>query len=43
MWAGGVDFAAAIPAYRRAIELIPYAGFSSLQVGVLLAWVGHYY
>ena len=34
------DFAAAIPAFRRAIELNPEAGYSYLQLGLLLAWEG---
>jgi serine/threonine protein kinase/tetratricopeptide (TPR) repeat protein len=41
-WAGKGDFAAAIPAFRRAIELNPDAGYSYLQLGLLLAWEGQY-
>jgi serine/threonine protein kinase/tetratricopeptide (TPR) repeat protein len=41
-WAGKGNFAAAIPAFRKAIELNPEAGYSYLQLGLLLAWEGQY-
>jgi tetratricopeptide (TPR) repeat protein len=41
-WVGKGDFAAAIPEFERAIELNPEAGYSYLQLGLLLAWEGHY-
>jgi serine/threonine protein kinase/Tfp pilus assembly protein PilF len=41
-WVGKGDFAAAIPELERAIELNPEAGYSYLQLGLLLAWEGHY-
>ena len=42
LWAGKGDFAGAIPAFRKAIELNPEAGYSYLQLGLLLAWEGQY-
>jgi serine/threonine protein kinase/tetratricopeptide (TPR) repeat protein len=41
-WVGKGDFAAAIPAFRKAIELNPEAGYSYLQLGLLLAWEGQF-
>ena len=41
-WVGKGDFAAAIPAFERSIELNPEAGYSYLQLGLLLAWEGQY-
>ena len=41
-WVGKGDFAAAIPEFERAIELNPEAGYSYLQLGLLLAWEGQY-
>src|SRR5687767_7243225 len=41
-WVGKGDFAAAIPEFERAIELNPEAGYSYLQLGLLLAWEGNY-
>jgi non-specific serine/threonine protein kinase len=41
-WVGKGDFAAAIPAFRRAIELNPEAGYSYLQLALLLAWEGQF-
>jgi tetratricopeptide (TPR) repeat protein len=41
-WVGKGDFAAAIPAFRKAIELNPEAGYSYLQLTLLLAWEGLY-
>ena len=41
-WVGRGDFAAAIPAFRKAIELNPQAGYSYLQLALLLAWQGEY-
>jgi serine/threonine protein kinase/tetratricopeptide (TPR) repeat protein len=41
-WVGKGDFAAAIPEFERAIELNPEAGYSYLQLGLLLAWEGRY-
>jgi serine/threonine protein kinase/Tfp pilus assembly protein PilF len=41
-WVGQGDFAAAIPEFERAIELNPDAGYSYLQLGLLLAWEGQY-
>ena len=37
-WVGKGDFASAIPEFERAIELNPDAGYSYLQLGLLLAW-----
>jgi tetratricopeptide (TPR) repeat protein/predicted Ser/Thr protein kinase len=42
LWVGKGDFAAAIPEFERAIELNPEAGYSYLQLGLLLAWEGAY-
>jgi non-specific serine/threonine protein kinase len=41
-WVGKGDFAAAIPEFEKAIELNPEAGYSYLQLGLLLAWQGDY-
>ena len=41
-WVGKGDFAAAIPEFELAIELNPEAGYSYLQLGLLLAWEGQY-
>jgi serine/threonine protein kinase/tetratricopeptide (TPR) repeat protein len=40
LWIGKGDFAAAIPEFERAIELNPEAGYSYLQLSLLLAWAG---
>jgi tetratricopeptide (TPR) repeat protein len=37
-WVGQGDFASAIPEFERSIELNPEAGYSYLQLGLLLAW-----
>jgi tetratricopeptide (TPR) repeat protein len=42
LWIGKGDFVAAIPAFERAIELNPQAGYSYLQLALLLAWIGDY-
>jgi serine/threonine protein kinase/tetratricopeptide (TPR) repeat protein len=42
LWVGKGDFAAAIPEFERSIELNPEAGYSYLQLGLLLAWEGDY-
>ncbi len=42
LWVGKGDFAAAIPAFRKAIEFNPEAGYSYLQLGLLLAWDGQF-
>ncbi len=39
-WVGKGDFAAAIPLFERAIALNPEAGYSYLQLSLLLAWQG---
>ena len=39
-WVGRGDFAAAIPLFERAMELNPEAGYSYLQLSMLLAWDG---
>jgi tetratricopeptide (TPR) repeat protein len=39
-WVGKGDFAAAIPVFERAIALNPQAGYSYLQLSLLLAWEG---
>ena len=39
-WVGKGDFAAAIPVFERAIALNPEAGYSYLQLSLLLAWEG---
>ena len=41
-WVGKGDFPSAIPAFERAIELNPEAGYSYLQLALLLAWEGQY-
>ena len=41
-WVGRGDFAAAIPEFEKAIELNPEAGYSYLQLALLLAWEGQY-
>jgi hypothetical protein len=41
-WVGKGDFAAAIPVFERAIELNPEAGYSYLQLALLLAYEGQY-
>ena len=41
-WVGKGDFAAAIPEFEKAIELNPEAGYSYLQLALLLAWEGEY-
>jgi non-specific serine/threonine protein kinase len=42
LWVGKGDFAGAIPVFERAIALNPEAGYSYLQLGLLLAWEGQY-
>ena len=42
LWAGKGDFVAAIPEFEKAIELNPEAGYSYLQLSLLLAWEGQY-
>ena len=39
-WVGKGDFKSAIPVFERAIELNPEAGYSYLQLALLLAWEG---
>jgi serine/threonine protein kinase/Tfp pilus assembly protein PilF len=39
-WVGVGDFKSAIPMFERAIELNPEAGYSYLQLSLLLAWDG---
>ena len=39
-WVGKGDFKAAIPMFERAIVLNPEAGYSYLQLSLLLAWEG---
>ena len=41
-WVGKGEFASAIPVLERSIELNPEAGYSYLQLGLLLAWEGQY-
>jgi serine/threonine protein kinase/tetratricopeptide (TPR) repeat protein len=41
-WVGKGDFASAIPQFERAIQLNPEAGYSYLQLGLLLSWEGRY-
>jgi tetratricopeptide (TPR) repeat protein len=41
-WVGKGDFTAAIPVFERAIELNPEAGYSYLQLALLLAYEGEY-
>jgi non-specific serine/threonine protein kinase len=38
LWVGKGDFAAAIPVFERSIVLNPEAGYSYLQLGLLLSW-----
>lgn len=38
LWVGKGDFAAAIPVFERAIALNPDAGYSYLQLALLLTW-----
>ena len=40
LWSGKGNFAAAIPEFEKAIELNPEAGYSYLQLSLLLAWQG---
>jgi serine/threonine protein kinase/tetratricopeptide (TPR) repeat protein len=40
LWTGRGDFDAAIPEFEKAIELNPEAGYSYLQLSLLLAWRG---
>jgi eukaryotic-like serine/threonine-protein kinase len=42
LWVGKGDFAAAIPALERSIALNPEAGYSYLQLGLLLSWEARY-
>jgi tetratricopeptide (TPR) repeat protein len=42
LWVGRGDFLAAIPEFERAIELNPEAGYSYLQLALLLAWEGQH-
>src|SRR6185503_20685753 len=39
-WVGKGDFASAIPEFEKAIALNPEAGYSYLQLSLLLAWAG---
>ncbi len=39
-WVGKGDFAAAVPLFERAIALNPDAGYSYLQLSLMLAWQG---
>ncbi|MBA2302248.1 MAG: protein kinase [Acidobacteria bacterium] len=41
-WVGKGDFRAAIPEFERAIELNPEAGYSYLQLSLMLAWSGEH-
>ena len=41
-WTGKGDFAAAIPEFEKAIELNPEAGYSYLQLSLVLAWEGQH-
>ena len=41
-WVGKGDFASAIPQFERAIQLNPEAGYSYLQLGLLLSWERRY-
>ena len=41
-WVGKGQFAEAIPEFERAIALNPEAGYSYLQLSMLLAWEGQY-
>jgi serine/threonine protein kinase/tetratricopeptide (TPR) repeat protein len=42
LWVGKGLFTEAIPEFERAIELNPEAGYSYLQLSMLLAWEGQY-
>ncbi|MGB2714895.1 MAG: protein kinase [Vicinamibacterales bacterium] len=42
LWVGKGDFAGAIPHFERSIELNPEAGYSYLQLGLLLSWEGRF-
>ena len=42
LWVGKGDFAAAIPVFERAIALNPDAGYSYLQLALLLTWEGQF-
>ncbi|MGH9371383.1 MAG: tetratricopeptide repeat protein, partial [Vicinamibacterales bacterium] len=42
LWVGRGDFTAAIPEFERAIELNPDAGYTYLQLALLLAWEGQF-
>jgi serine/threonine protein kinase/tetratricopeptide (TPR) repeat protein len=42
LWVGKGDFAAAIPVFERAITLNPDAGYSYLQLALLLTWDTQY-
>jgi serine/threonine protein kinase/tetratricopeptide (TPR) repeat protein len=42
LWVGKGQFAEAIPEFEKAIELNPEAGYSYLQLSMLLAWEGRY-
>ncbi len=42
LWVGRGDFAAAIPVFERSIVLNPEAGYSYLQLGLLLTWEGRF-
>ena len=42
LWVGKGDFAAAIPVFERSIVLNPEAGYSYLQLGLLLSWEKRY-
>jgi non-specific serine/threonine protein kinase len=42
LWVGKGDFAGAIPVFERSIVLNPEAGYSYLQLGLLLSWEQRY-
>jgi serine/threonine protein kinase/Tfp pilus assembly protein PilF len=42
LWVGKGQFVEAIPEFERAIELNPEAGYSYLQLSMLLAWEGRF-
>jgi serine/threonine protein kinase/tetratricopeptide (TPR) repeat protein len=42
LWVGKGDFAGAIPLFEKSIQLNPEAGYSYLQLGLLLAWEGRF-
>jgi serine/threonine protein kinase/tetratricopeptide (TPR) repeat protein len=42
LWVGKGDFAAAIPVFERSIQLNEEAGYSYLQLGLLLSWEGRF-